>query len=332
MLIPSSASGSRRDAARQRAGDAGLHEPRAGPRRTRSARPSLRFVQPGRYPLLPFDRQAGVRRRRRRRDFRAVQQGDFPSPRKLDPSIDRALEAICVKAMVDKPEDRYQSCRTLADDIERWMADEAGRGVERAVEPKADAVVDASPDRCHSRRRCHVDGTGRPGGSLGRPGPRQRRAETGQRCSVLGQCPGRRGQLRAQEGQRERHPGQRRPPGRQCPRAGAVRPGHGRHQAVPRRDQQGLAAETTPVPEAPRQAAPGAADFYGRLEELLKQRTDRESRVALGRALEELGELTISIGDAPMPWPSTARRSASDAPSRRGRARPTRSSSTWRGT
>jgi eukaryotic-like serine/threonine-protein kinase len=42
----------------------------------------------------------------------------------------------------------------------------------------------------------------------------------------------------------------------------------------------------------------GAAEFYGRLEGLLKQRTDGESRVALGRAYEELGELTISIGDA----------------------------------
>ena len=37
-LMPSSASGSRRDAARQRAGHAGLHEPRAGPRRPRPAR------------------------------------------------------------------------------------------------------------------------------------------------------------------------------------------------------------------------------------------------------------------------------------------------------
>ena len=42
----------------------------------------------------------------------------------LDPAIDRALEAVCLKAMATKPEDRYGSCRALADDIERWMADE----------------------------------------------------------------------------------------------------------------------------------------------------------------------------------------------------------------
>ena len=56
--------------------------------------------------------------------LRAVQQGEFPPPRQLDPSIDPALEAVCLKAMALKPEDRYASPRALADDIERWLADE----------------------------------------------------------------------------------------------------------------------------------------------------------------------------------------------------------------
>ena len=56
--------------------------------------------------------------------LRAVQKGDFPAPRQLDPSIDRGLEAACLKAMSLEPENRYQSPRALADDIERWMADE----------------------------------------------------------------------------------------------------------------------------------------------------------------------------------------------------------------
>ena len=43
----------------------------------------------------------------------------------------------------------------------------------------------------------------------------------------------------------------------------------------------------------------GAADFYGKLEGLLKDRQDKESRLALGRAYEELGRLTFSIGDSP---------------------------------
>jgi serine/threonine protein kinase len=56
--------------------------------------------------------------------LRCVQRGDFPPPRKLDASIDKALEAICLKAMALRPEDRYGSCKALADDIERWMADQ----------------------------------------------------------------------------------------------------------------------------------------------------------------------------------------------------------------
>ena len=56
--------------------------------------------------------------------LRAVQKGDFPPPRAVDPSIDRALEAVCLKAMAIEPEDRYATPRALADDVERWAADE----------------------------------------------------------------------------------------------------------------------------------------------------------------------------------------------------------------
>ncbi len=56
--------------------------------------------------------------------LRCVQRGEFAPPRQIDPSIDRALEAVCLKAMALRPEDRYTSPRLLAEDIERWMADE----------------------------------------------------------------------------------------------------------------------------------------------------------------------------------------------------------------
>ncbi len=51
--------------------------------------------------------------------LRAVQRGDFPPPRKLDASIDKALEAICQKAIARDPDNRYGSWKALADDIER---------------------------------------------------------------------------------------------------------------------------------------------------------------------------------------------------------------------
>ncbi len=53
-----------------------------------------------------------------------VQRGDFIPPRRHDPAIDSAVEAIVLKAMALKPDDRYASCRALAEDLERWLADE----------------------------------------------------------------------------------------------------------------------------------------------------------------------------------------------------------------
>jgi eukaryotic-like serine/threonine-protein kinase len=54
----------------------------------------------------------------------AVRRGDFRRPCKLDPSLDPGLEAVCLKAMAARPLDRYATPRALADDIERWTADE----------------------------------------------------------------------------------------------------------------------------------------------------------------------------------------------------------------
>jgi eukaryotic-like serine/threonine-protein kinase len=54
-----------------------------------------------------------------------VRQGDVEPPRKLFPAIPANLEAICLKAMALKPEDRYADPLELAKDLERWLADEA---------------------------------------------------------------------------------------------------------------------------------------------------------------------------------------------------------------
>jgi serine/threonine-protein kinase len=56
--------------------------------------------------------------------LRAVKRGEFRAPRERDATIDRALEAVCLKAMANRPEDRYPSARALAEDLDRWMADE----------------------------------------------------------------------------------------------------------------------------------------------------------------------------------------------------------------
>jgi serine/threonine-protein kinase len=53
-----------------------------------------------------------------------ARRGEFRRPRQLEPSIDKALEAVCLKAMALDPENRYAAPRMLAEDVERWMADE----------------------------------------------------------------------------------------------------------------------------------------------------------------------------------------------------------------
>jgi hypothetical protein len=53
-----------------------------------------------------------------------VQRGDFSKPRSVVAEIPTALEAICLKAMTLNPVDRYQTARSLADDLEHWLADE----------------------------------------------------------------------------------------------------------------------------------------------------------------------------------------------------------------
>jgi serine/threonine-protein kinase len=56
--------------------------------------------------------------------LRRVRSGEVSPPRQVDPGVPRALEAICRKAMARDPADRYESPRGLAEDVERWLADE----------------------------------------------------------------------------------------------------------------------------------------------------------------------------------------------------------------
>jgi serine/threonine protein kinase/tetratricopeptide (TPR) repeat protein len=53
-----------------------------------------------------------------------VPKGDFPRPRQLKPAVPAALEAVCLKAMALRPEDRYPTALALAAEVEHWLADE----------------------------------------------------------------------------------------------------------------------------------------------------------------------------------------------------------------
>jgi serine/threonine protein kinase/formylglycine-generating enzyme required for sulfatase activity len=53
----------------------------------------------------------------------AVLRGAIVPPREVRPSVHRALEAVCLKALAREPSARYPTARALAEDIERWLAD-----------------------------------------------------------------------------------------------------------------------------------------------------------------------------------------------------------------
>jgi serine/threonine-protein kinase len=53
-----------------------------------------------------------------------VRAGNLRPPREVSAHVPAALDAVCLKAMARKPEDRYSSARDLATDLEHWLADE----------------------------------------------------------------------------------------------------------------------------------------------------------------------------------------------------------------
>jgi eukaryotic-like serine/threonine-protein kinase len=217
--------------------------------------------------------------------IRAVQRGDFRSSRALEPVLDRALDAVCLKAMALNPADRYCSCRALAEDIERWMADEpvtawseplprrARRWARRnraAVMAAAVAVmvalagmalVLAIQTRANAELQLSND-------ALGHANAVVRRTNT----ELFAANARKRQQFNLA--------------------MDAVKLFHGEVSEDLLFKEKQFAGLRTKLLR-------GAANFYTKLEGLLKGQTDMQSRAALGRSYGELGELTNQISSKP---------------------------------
>ncbi len=61
-----------------------------------------------------------------------AQTGEIRKPREIRSDIPKALEYVCLKAMSVNPSDRYASTAILAEEIEKWLADEPVKGL---IEP-----------------------------------------------------------------------------------------------------------------------------------------------------------------------------------------------------
>ena len=230
--------------------------------------------------------------------LRHVQRGDFPPPRKLDTSIDRALEAICLKAMALEPDNRYGSCKALADDVEHWMADQP---VAAWREPWTRSLV-----RWLTRHRTGVTaagaamlmalvGLGAVSGVQARANGELRRTNDALFAAntrvVQANVDLKEANDKTNRANQELQAANVRERQRFDLAMDAIKLFHGevsKDLLLKQRQFETLRGKLLQ----------GAADFYGRLEKLLKDRKDQDSRAALGRAYEELGELTIDIGNS----------------------------------
>ena len=56
--------------------------------------------------------------------FRKIQAGMLPKAREVEPTVPRALEAVCARAMAHDLRQRYPRAEDLAEDVRRWLLDE----------------------------------------------------------------------------------------------------------------------------------------------------------------------------------------------------------------
>jgi serine/threonine protein kinase/tetratricopeptide (TPR) repeat protein len=214
--------------------------------------------------------------------LRKVQRGEFTPLRHIDPSIDKALDAVCLRAMALRLEDRYAKPRLLAEDIERWMADEP---VSAWREPFSRRLL-----RWLTRHRTGVTagaaallvalaGTAAVLAVQTRANSELRRANAD--LAIANQKVTKSNTDLEVANERERQ--------RFDLAMEAIKLFHGEVS-------NDLLLKEKQFADLRARLLKAAADFYGKLERLLEGQTDSQSRAALGRAYFMLGRLTFDIG------------------------------------
>jgi serine/threonine-protein kinase len=211
-----------------------------------------------------------------------VRRGDITPPSQINPRVPAALEAIVLKAMALRSSDRYASARDLAEEVERWLADEPVSARREPIWEKA--------RRWMRRRRTTAAAIAATiiASTIGLAAVLavQTRANASLKAANVNLAEA---NQRASDANRELRLANSRERARFDLSLEAIKTFHaGVSEDLLLKEKQFDGLRT--------KLLRGATDFYQRLEDMLKGQADRRSRAALGQAYHDIGELTGKIG------------------------------------
>ena len=211
-----------------------------------------------------------------------VRRGDLAPPRQTNPRVPPALEAIVLKAMALRPSDRYSSAQVLAEEVERWLADEPVSAWREPVLERARRWI--------SRRRTAVAAIAATvlASTVGLAAVLvvQTRANASLQSANLDLA---KANQRASDANRDLLLANTRERARFDLSLDAIKTFHGGVS-------EDLLLKEKQFDSLRTKLLKGATDFYQRLESLLEGQVDYRSRAALGQAYHDIGELTAQIG------------------------------------
>jgi eukaryotic-like serine/threonine-protein kinase len=234
---------------------------------------TLYCIVTGRPPLADSDLENMLVRLRR---------GAIDPPRQVNHAVPAPLEAIVMKAMALRPDDRYTAAQALGQDVERWLADEP-------VLARREPLFERAR-RWMRRHRTAVAAIAAAlvAATLGLTAVLivQREANSKLRTANLDLALA----IQNSEGvNRALEAANNRERARFELALDAIKTFHGQvSEDLLLRERQFDGLRT--------RLLHGASAFYQRLEGLLKVQADQRSRAALGQAYHDIGELTAKIG------------------------------------
>jgi eukaryotic-like serine/threonine-protein kinase len=214
-----------------------------------------------------------------------VLRGAIAPPRQVNPRVPAALEAVVQKAMALRPADRYPTAHALAEEVERWLADEPVRAWREPFWERA--------RRWTRRRRTSMAVIAATvlASVIGLTAVLvvQTRANVDLKSANLDLAMANR---RASDANHELSLANARERTRFDLALDAIKTFHGTVSEDLLLNEAQFAGLRTKLLK-------GATEFCGRLEGMLHGQPDSRSRAALGKAYQDIGELTARIGSQP---------------------------------